>query len=163
MRQREQDQLDEEALEATTAILTLNPELNTAWNRRRKVLTNLFDTPPPPPEDEDAKPDIFASLRTEQSASEAPAPSLGTPNLQVKRQLIQDDLELTAHALRVHPKVYWIWNHRKWCLINLPEDEQVQDPQKRKEAKWWMEMKLVDKMLELDPRNCRSAQARLPL
>ncbi|CAO1617496.1 unnamed protein product [Sympodiomycopsis kandeliae] len=153
------DQLDQEALDATTALLTLNPEFNTAWNYRRRVLSHLFQAPiSSQADDEEAKPDVFASLRAEpqldvsQPTSSSPSSNSAQSTI-FQTRLIEDDLELTSHALRVHPKVYWIWNHRKWCLINLPEDKGESDERKRREAKWRMEMKLVDRMLELDPRN----------
>lgn len=89
-------------------------------------------------------------------------------------RLLEEDLELTTHALRAHPKVYWIWNHRKWCLIQMPDDgafklgaaeaeakEQAEEERiKLAEGKWKREMRLVDKMLELDPRNCESLKRR---
>ncbi|KAE9394991.1 protein prenylyltransferase [Gymnopus androsaceus JB14] len=30
-------------------------------------------------------------------------------------------------ALKVHPKVYWIWNHRGWCLNNVPSGPGTED------------------------------------
>lgn len=157
--------MNEEALEATTSLLTLNPELNTAWNYRRNILSGLFENPPESgqnEQEEPEKPDIFASLRTESSASQDPSNSgTGSHSSALKQRLIEDDLELTSHALRVHPKVYWIWNHRKWCLLNYPEETDEADEKKRREAKWWMEMKLVDKMLDLDPRNCESRRVHI--
>jgi hypothetical protein len=35
-------------------------------------------------------------------------------------QLLTSDLRLTTSYLKVHPKVYWIWTHRKWCLEHVP-------------------------------------------
>ncbi|CEH12230.1 Protein geranylgeranyltransferase type II, alpha subunit [Ceraceosorus bombacis] len=77
------------------------------------------------------------------------------------RQLIGADVELTQHALKAHPKVYWIWNHRAWCLENLPLDEdeveegRVDRQRERLQSprKWKRELKLVDGMLQMDGRN----------
>ncbi|PWN21461.1 protein prenylyltransferase [Microstroma glucosiphilum] len=173
---RDADQLDEAALNATTALLALNPELYTAWNYRRRVLSHLFTTTPPPSAKTDPKPDFFTAARVPQpepsasegastagpSSSSSPTPS-ASHQLQIKMRLLEEDLELTTHALRAHPKVYWIWNHRKWCLIQMPDDvalqgaaaEELAEEVKIKlaEGKWKREMRLVDKMLELDPRN----------
>lgn len=33
---------------------------------------------------------------------------------------LTSELRLTTAYLQIHPKVYWIWNHRKWCLENVP-------------------------------------------
>lgn len=177
---RDRNQLDEAALNATTNLLTLNPELYTVWNYRRDVILSLVAQPPSAAStSKEAKPDFFASLRSgpEPSSSNAGERSSSSSNTlddqkratqyqeQVKFQLLEDDLALTAHALRAHPKVYWIWNHRKWCLIELPDDRGDEDDKEadgqdtirlRKEGKWRREMKLVDKMLELDSRNCES-------
>lgn len=30
------------------------------------------------------------------------------------------DINLTTSILRSLPKVYWIWNHRLWCLSKIP-------------------------------------------
>lgn len=60
-----------------------------------------------------------------------------------RRWLLEADLELTEHALRSHPKVYWIWNHRKWCLQQSSATD-----------KWTTELRLVERMLDLDGRNC---------
>ncbi|EPQ29381.1 uncharacterized protein PFL1_03136 [Pseudozyma flocculosa PF-1] len=178
---RDQGIKTKDALAHTTHLLTLNPELYTAWNYRRDILLALFQAPLD--EQPQQKPDVFASLRQPTDAppstesptasSSAPdpnpnlAPTAPTPGTsaapaatdedqdkqrkqQRTRLLVERDLELTEHALRAHPKVYWIWNHRMWCLENLPEDP---DLLARGFNKWKIEMKLVDKMLELDPRN----------
>ena len=60
-------------------------------------------------------------------------------------------------ALREHPKVYWIWNHRRWCLENVPEGPVVDNKpslQWRK-ANWQKELAVVEKMLDADARNCK--------
>lgn len=56
--------------------------------------------------------------------------------------LLAEDLALTQESMRTHPKVYWLWNHRRWCLERLPGTD-----------KWRKELALVDVMLGMDPRN----------
>lgn len=34
---------------------------------------------------------------------------------------LTSELRLTTSYLKIHPKVYWIWTHRKWCLEHIPE------------------------------------------
>jgi hypothetical protein len=56
-------------------------------------------------------------------------------------------------ALKVYPKVYWIWNHRRWCLENVPsgpEDDLIG----WKKASWERELAVIEKLLEIDGRNC---------
>ncbi|PWN90812.1 protein prenylyltransferase [Acaromyces ingoldii] len=138
----------QDSLAATTKILTLSPELYTAWNFRRDVLKELFKGETVPIKEE--KKDFFASVRIEEDLSAASASKRNDgkeerrPSLDYKRSLLEDDLELTTHALRAHPKVYWIWNHRRWCLEEYPDETGT---------KWKRELAMVDKMLEMDPRN----------
>ena len=139
------------ALHHTTKLLTLNPELYTVWNYRREILLHIFASASQDDAAE-AKHDVFASLREGQASTT----EVGVEGEQHKRltrnqELLQDDLSLTEHALRAHPKVYWIWNHRMWCLT-----------QSSSEHVWQRELRLVEKMLDLDPRNfhgwnCRRA------
>lgn len=60
--------------------------------------------------------------------------------------------------LRQHPKVYWIWNHRRWCLENTPDGPDG-DQQGWKKANWALEMRAVEKMLQADARNCECFNA----
>ena len=53
---------DQTALEHTTKLLTLNPELYTVWNYRREILLSLFASPIEQAA-EGQKEDVFASLR----------------------------------------------------------------------------------------------------
>jgi geranylgeranyl transferase type-2 subunit alpha len=57
---------------------------------------------------------------------------------------------MTTRALKAHPKVYSIWNHRRWCLQHIP-DEPNED---WKKASWDKELFVVERMLEADSRNC---------
>ena len=64
------------------------------------------------------------------------------------------DLGLTETYLRAHPKVYWIWNHRRWCLQNVPNGPTEDDPKGWETANWKKELFVVEKMLNVDARNC---------
>jgi hypothetical protein len=69
-------------------------------------------------------------------------------------ELLNDDLAMTTKALKVHPKVYWIWNHRRWCLEHIPENPDSADTQAWRRSTWERELFIVEKMLEADARNC---------
>lgn len=72
--------------------------------------------------------------------------------------LLADELNMTMSALRSHPKVYWIWNHRRWCLENTPNGpghEGGSDFLGWKQSAWNKELFVVEKMLDADPRNCK--------
>jgi len=65
---------------------------------------------------------------------------------------------MTMSALKANPKVYWIWNHRRWCLERLPDGPGEEgDPNFHgwKQAAWDRELFVVEKMLDADPRNCK--------
>ncbi|KAI5954731.1 BET4 [Candida theae] len=66
-------------------------------------------------------------------------------------QILNDELKFVMAQLRKFPKVYWIWNHRRWCLFKLVDLKQVN---------WGFEFKTVGKMLELDQRNFHGWQYR---
>ena len=70
----------------------------------------------------------------------------GDTNL--KRRLLEGDLLMLQQSMKSHPKVYWLWNHRRWCLCLLPSSD-VQD----KGEKWRQELRLVNMMLEMDHIN----------
>ena len=70
-------------------------------------------------------------------------------------RFLEEDLMLLQQNMRLYPKVYWLWNHRRWCLQMLPTVSS--DASK----KWRDELSLVDMMLEMDSRNCTYATASL--
>ena len=65
---------------------------------------------------------------------------------------------MTMSALKAHPKVYWIWNHRRWCLENVPTGPGTSEGETSflgwKQAAWDKELYVVEKMLDADSRNC---------
>ncbi|UZJ54623.1 hypothetical protein CBS101457_003943 [Exobasidium rhododendri] len=142
-----------EALELTTHLLHMNPELYTAWNYRRKVLGCLFDkdfSDVDTVSEIQSSKDIFASARVNDSSSSALTTDVRDDRMRKERRkqkLLIEDLDLTIEVLKIHPKVYWIWNHRKWCLEQLPSDDA------EKTAKWTTEIQMVNKMLDMDARN----------
>ncbi|PWN36867.1 protein prenylyltransferase [Meira miltonrushii] len=142
---RDANELNQDALETTTELLSLNPELYSAWNFRRKILSHLFQQNREQDAEQPPK-DFFASLRID-AEKEGESLTEKDPKSERKRQLLQEDLELTIQALQMHPKVYWIWNHRKWCLQELPSEDADGL------VKWKHEIGMVNKMLELDARN----------
>jgi geranylgeranyl transferase type-2 subunit alpha len=82
--------------------------------------------------------------------------------------------------LQIHPKVYWIWNHRKWCLEHVPlgpavspdaqaSAEDVENDKSEEDAEggkssemtegwrmgfWKGELAVIEALLDADPRNC---------
>ncbi|KAJ3119153.1 hypothetical protein HK098_005746, partial [Nowakowskiella sp. JEL0407] len=52
------------------------------------------------------------------------------------------EFQFSELTLRRNPKSYWVFNHRRWVLDVIAEP-----------GAWERELKLVEKMLDLDPRN----------
>lgn len=93
--------------------------------------------------------------------------------------LLKNELKLTMAYLQIHPKVYWIWNHRKWCLEHVPlgpatlqasaeeaghdQGAEVGEARKSEEMTegwrigfWKGELAVIEALLDADPRNCMS-------
>lgn len=62
---------------------------------------------------------------------------------EAKQQVLQQELEFFMQLIRINPKSYSMWNHRRWCLSVMSKPD------------WQQEFKLVGKMLDLDARNCK--------
>lgn len=72
-------------------------------------------------------------------------------------EYLSSDLDMTMAALKAHPKIYWIWNHRCWCLERVPQgpgSEAEPDAQGWRQTNWDRELFVVEKMLDADARNC---------
>ncbi|KAI8816880.1 geranylgeranyltransferase type II [Fimicolochytrium jonesii] len=57
------------------------------------------------------------------------------------QSLCLSELKLADEALKANPKSYWVWNHRRWLLENMPEPT------------WARELKLLGGLLDMDARN----------
>ncbi|KAG0305849.1 hypothetical protein BGZ98_003462 [Dissophora globulifera] len=60
-------------------------------------------------------------------------------------KIYSNELEFVQENLKLNPKSYFMWNHRRWCL------EHMSNP------RWDKELAMVSKFLELDARNCKSS------
>lgn len=60
-----------------------------------------------------------------------------------QQKLYNKELMLFLQLIKKNPKSYWMWNHRIWCLQNMPKPD------------WQAELGLVEKMLTMDARNCK--------
>ncbi|KAG0316961.1 hypothetical protein BGZ99_006573 [Dissophora globulifera] len=58
-------------------------------------------------------------------------------------KIYSNELEFVQENLKLNPKSYFMWNHRRWCL------EHMSNP------RWDKELAMVSKFLELDARNCK--------
>eukprot|EP00026_Physarum_polycephalum_P011444 Phypoly_transcript_11671.p1 GENE.Phypoly_transcript_11671~~Phypoly_transcript_11671.p1 ORF type:complete len:334 (+),score=48.20 Phypoly_transcript_11671:98-1099(+) len=101
--------MDENALEATKKVLTMNTEFYTLWNYRRQILEK------------------WAQEQT----------------LDQMVEHYQGEMAFTAEVIRLNPKSYWIWHHRKWAGAKLGHE--CWD--------WKSELKLCTQLLALDTRN----------
>jgi geranylgeranyl transferase type-2 subunit alpha len=97
--------------------------------------------------------------------------------------LLKNELKLTMAYLQIHPKVYWIWNHRKWCLEHVPLGPAANDELEAGEPEgesgpidgqdkgttegwrcgfWKGELAVIEALLDADSRNCMSPPTSPP-
>jgi geranylgeranyl transferase type-2 subunit alpha len=62
-------------------------------------------------------------------------------NSEQSQTLFVSEIAFTDECLQLQPKSYYVWYHRQWCLRGMPQPT------------WTREIKLLNKMLSLDPRN----------
>ncbi|KAF9898532.1 Rab geranylgeranyltransferase, partial [Linnemannia zychae] len=60
---------------------------------------------------------------------------------EMANKIYSGELEFVQENLKLNPKSYWMWNHRRWCLENMSR------------PRWDKELAMVGKFLEMDARN----------
>lgn len=70
---------------------------------------------------------------------------------------------MTHTALQANPKVYWIWNHRRWCLENVPDgpERDGMPSMEWRQTNWDKELSVAEKILKADARNCQSSRCSI--
>lgn len=58
------------------------------------------------------------------------------------------ELELTMNCIKTNPKSYVSWYHRQWIIQQLMDDD------KKDMLDLNFDLKLIEKLLGLDSRNC---------
>ncbi|KAF9566437.1 hypothetical protein EC968_003748 [Mortierella alpina] len=56
-------------------------------------------------------------------------------------KIYNSELEFVQENLKLNPKSYYMWNHRRWCLEHMSQ------------PRWDRELAMVSKFLEMDARN----------
>lgn len=117
------------AFNVTTELVDLNPENYVYWNIRREILVE----------------GIFPSLskEIEKEFNNGPPSNTNIEQLVLERkqEILKNDVNFVLSKLKQYPKTYWLWNHRVWCLDEMPF------------ANWDQELQLVDYLLSKDARN----------
>ena len=129
------------AFELTTRLLRVNPEFYSVWNYRRDIMTK----------------GLFSQTCVTLFLTYAVLLRVHSTKAGIN-DLLSTDLALTTAALRAHPKVYWIWNHRRWCLANVPDGPGTSkegDVNGWRQDYWNKELYIAERMLEADARNCK--------
>jgi len=112
-----------EALDLTTTLLMMNPELYTVWNYRRRILLSLFVEP-------------LSTTSSNESNEENPK----------RFDWIEREMKLMEGVIAAHPKSYWCWFQRKWAFLHLPSLE-------LRTARAREDLLLCNKVLDVDSRN----------
>ncbi|KAF3313446.1 Rab geranylgeranyltransferase [Orbilia oligospora] len=115
------------SLSTTSSLLTQNPEFNTIWNFRRRIVLHLL-------------------LPT---SSSSPTSKDDNDQENDKLSLLSSELNFLFPLLQKFPKCYWIWNYRVFILQTASTNLSLQTALKL----WKSEMGLVNKMLSRDSRN----------
>lgn len=110
------------------ALAFRNRENNVLDESAFKVTTDLLDRNPENYTVWNMRREILTNLFKEKSPEE-------------QKKLILGDLYFVQSKFKSFPKVYWLWNHRRWCLELDPT------------ADWKQELELVNYLLEKDSRN----------
>ncbi|KAK6535600.1 Rab geranylgeranyltransferase [Orbilia ellipsospora] len=124
-------------LSKTSLLLSQNPEFNTIWNYRRRIILHLLSSIPSPTP---ANPPQDTTESTEEDEKRVE---------KEKSSLISSELQYLLPLLQSYPKCYWIWNYRIFLLQTA--SAQLSHPTALKV--WKAEMGLVNKMLSRDARN----------
>ena len=120
----------------TSKLLIANPEYYTIWNHRRRVLKHHFQA-------------AHAAKQVEETSLSGPSDEPQRKDAKQIEYLISEDLQFLVPLLIEYPKCYWIWNHRRWLLQQVP----LYLSQESSKDFWAAEFGLVSKMLLRDNRN----------
>ncbi len=85
----------EQVLVSTKNLLTINPEIYSAWAARRRAL---------------------APLLAAGGADEADDAEKHAKDKDERMGLVKAELKFNQAALAMNPKSYWVWLHRKWVI-----------------------------------------------
>ncbi|KAI9307280.1 hypothetical protein BJ944DRAFT_197913 [Cunninghamella echinulata] len=138
---------DKETLLLTTQILRMNPDFYSVWNWRRLVLKNgillhKISTKTATIANTDSTEEVSTSTEETTAIPTTITDENDNDDIENKNQEVyKQELDLFMQLIRINPKSYWLWNHRVWCLENMPKPD------------WNGELYLVNKMLTLDSRN----------
>ncbi|KAI8333736.1 hypothetical protein BC941DRAFT_434331 [Chlamydoabsidia padenii] len=132
--------MDKHTLNLTTQILHNNPDYYTIWNIRRNILMGgillpTFEQQQQQVTSKDVPQDTLDDDKNEATNEET------NKDEEANQKVYLQELDLFMQLIRINPKSYWLWNHRRWCLESMPRPS------------WTGELKLVDKMLSMDERN----------
>ncbi|CAO3643970.1 unnamed protein product [Cunninghamella blakesleeana] len=117
----------------------MNPDFYSVWNWRRLTLKNGLLIK----KSANSGINVFTKEEEKEKSNTAHIVDDNNDNdVDNKNQNIyKQELDLFMQLIRINPKSYWLWNHRVWCLENMPKPD------------WNGELYLVNKMLTLDKRN----------
>jgi geranylgeranyl transferase type-2 subunit alpha len=117
-----------EALDLTTTVLMLNPELSTAWNYRRDLISGLF-------KDEDLKAFLLKELHMLEKVLQQTLKSYAVWSHRkwvvkylgqiTDEDFIRPELELCKKLFSFDARNFHCWNHRLWLVSHLSDRQSL--------------------------------------
>lgn len=147
MRRRVERRHDPTSMAVAARLLEINPDVVTAWNLRRETIVSLAE--------EAAAAEAAHSTETNISTtSTSTTDSAASPDSSPYSPPLEDELALTEKTLRKNPKSYPSWHHRRWTVRRIVEAARSsQETAADADTVLAREIRLVEKLLEMDDRN----------
>ena len=95
--------------DVSAQLLSLNPELYSLWNHRRRLIIQATSTPSVTPNVK-----LETSDDTILTSSSSSSSSLISSSI-----LLERELAVTEAAIKRNPKSYHAWHHRRWSITTL--------------------------------------------
>jgi geranylgeranyl transferase type-2 subunit alpha len=109
--------------DVSAQLLSLNPELYSLWNHRRRLIIQATSTPSVTPNvtsNETSNVKLETDLKpSDDTMSTSSSSSSSSSSLISSSILLERELAVTEAAIKRNPKSYHAWHHRRWSITTL--------------------------------------------
>jgi len=109
--------------DVSAQLLSLNPELYSLWNHRRRLIIQATSTPSVTP---NVTSNVTSNVKLEtdlkpsdDTISASSSFSSSSSSLISSSILLERELAVTEAAIKRNPKSYHAWHHRRWSITTL--------------------------------------------